>query len=290
MQHNTRLYRPRGTVDCPISKTFYEPKRIMPDYSLIHWHPDIELLYVEEGCFHMRADQQILKLSPGDIQLITPGQLHGLKCLTPSGKYWSIAFSPEFISLPETHFFQRDFTSPLQEGKLILPAVLRPTDSLYPKFFNHMQQILEYKETDPNYKAEVFQHTIALCTAVMPLCQRISAEERSLDSGSITVRTCVDYMQAHYAEKITLQQIADSVYLHPNYLCALFKEYTGQTVFHYLTRLRIQKAATLLRSQPISVSQAAEQCGFNSPSLFAQKFREFKGMTPKSYSKQHRQS
>ena len=285
MADNTRLYRTRGTSDCPISKTCYRPSRIMPDFALIHWHPDIEFLYVEEGSFNMRADQNTLQLFPGDIRLVTPGQIHGIQCLTPSGKYWSIAFSPVLISLPENHFFQKEFSLPLQEGQLTLPPVLRPSDALYPSVFRHITSILNCDESAPDYKPVVFSSAIAVCAALMPYCKKVSAQEAA--PGNMTVRACVDYMQAHYAEKISLQEIADSVYLHPNYLCSLFKKYTGQTVFDYLTQYRIQQAAMLLRHQPMPIAQVAERCGFNSPSLFAQKFREQMGTSPKAYCKNH---
>jgi two-component system response regulator YesN len=77
--------------------------------------------------------------------------------------------------------------------------------------------------------------------------------------------------------------LAAHVHLHPNYLCALFKEHTGERIFDYLTRVRVDTAAAILRREDISVSRLAEQTGFPSESLFYQKFRQQMGMSPKAY-------
>ena len=95
-------------------------------------------------------------------------------------------------------------------------------------------------------------------------------------------------MQDHLSEHLTLTDIADYVHLHPNYLCTLFKNYTGQTVFENLTQIRIHHAANLLRLEAIPISQVATECGFESVSFFTQKFKQLIGMTPKKYSRQFR--
>ena len=99
------------------------------------------------------------------------------------------------------------------------------------------------------------------------------------------IRKCLKYMSDHDKEKITLEQLAELVHLHPNYLCTVFKKYTGKTIFDHLTRQRLRRATRKLRSTRRPVQQIAESCGFPSVSFFNRKFQEIYGYTPSQYRK-----
>ncbi len=125
----------------------------------------------------------------------------------------------------------------------------------------------------------------ALGIRLLPYAKTVEGPERLPDPGNETVKPCMRYLHNYYREKITLEKLAAHVHLHPNYLCALFKEHMGEKTFDYLTRLRVETAASTLRRENIPVSKLAEQTGFPSESFFYQKFKQYMGMSPKAYRK-----
>ena len=104
------------------------------------------------------------------------------------------------------------------------------------------------------------------------------------------VKQCMQYIHNHYADLLTLEDIAEHCHLHPNYLCALFKTYTGQTLFDYLSQVRVETAAQLLKNEELPMAKISELVGFHSESMFYRKFKELMGITPKAYAKAHRKS
>jgi len=128
------------------------------------------------------------------------------------------------------------------------------------------------------------------CAGLMELstaAQRQNSQERN--QAGIAGK-CVDYMHKHYMEKISLSDLAAYVHLHPNYLCAVFKNNTGQTVLEYLNRLRAERARTLLSRPELTISQVAEQSGFQSMSTFQRTFKSCFGITASAYAKVNRRT
>lgn len=91
------------------------------------------------------------------------------------------------------------------------------------------------------------------------------------------------YIQAHFAEDISLNIVADAVYLHPAYISRLIKERTGKTFSALITDLRIEKAIALLENSHLHVYEIAEQSGFSNLKYFYKVFRELTGKSPSDY-------
>ena len=92
------------------------------------------------------------------------------------------------------------------------------------------------------------------------------------------------YLEDHFREDISLDMLAAHFRRTPEYLCSLFKAATGETISHYLRRIRIHRAKVLLMDRPdAGLREIAEACGFHSPSYFGKVFRETTGFTPQGY-------
>jgi len=96
----------------------------------------------------------------------------------------------------------------------------------------------------------------------------------------------IAFIKNHYADKITLQNIADSVYLNVSYFSKIFKEETGQTPGNYISMVRIDESKKLLANPSISIIDIPELVGFDSQSYFTQVFKKSVGCTPGQYRRQ----
>lgn len=95
------------------------------------------------------------------------------------------------------------------------------------------------------------------------------------------------YIQEHYRQRITLQQLADHIQRSPNYTLTIFKEITGHTPTQYQHRLRITSSMEMLQTTRLTISAIAEHLGYYDASSFYKMFRKITGMSPTSYVRQH---
>ena len=279
-----RENRPRGTSDCPIA-LYHISTDTSGMISPVHWHPEFEILLVHKGSIHVRTGTETFLLRAGSVAFIHPNELHAMDSAGGCCEYDAFVVSLDLLALSPTHFFTRDFVTPLQSGNLLLPRVLLPDTSLCQTVSEALKRIL-LTETDTNrFKITAFTSIIEVCAAVFCIAEKRIQSDTAEHNGNIAVKACIRYLECHYEQPLTLETVASHVHLHPNYLCSLFKKYTGETIFQHLHRIRIEKAAAMLQDSSVSVSDAADRSGFQSVSFFARKFKEIMGLAPGQYKK-----
>ena len=97
------------------------------------------------------------------------------------------------------------------------------------------------------------------------------------------IRTAKAFIESSFYEPLTVQKIADSVNVHPNYLEYLFKRAEGKTLVEYINYLRIQRAAYLLRATDSSIEDIAYEVGFNNRQHFSKLFGQLMNASPRQY-------
>lgn len=100
---------------------------------------------------------------------------------------------------------------------------------------------------------------------------------------SSIIMNAMAYIEKHYAEDITLDKVAEAVYVSSPYLSKLFREKTDATLTEHINKVRIEKAKELLLNPYKSISDIAEESGYKSESHFFQKFKQLTGMTPSQF-------
>lgn len=102
--------------------------------------------------------------------------------------------------------------------------------------------------------------------------------------SSPLIRAALEYVHCHYAQKISLTEVAAAVHVHPAYLSRLFVEEIGIHFKDYVNRYRIEKAKELLTKKPDwSMARIAEETGFSSQHHFSHLFRKYVGIPPTKY-------
>jgi two-component system response regulator YesN len=88
-----------------------------------------------------------------------------------------------------------------------------------------------------------------------------------------------------YHLPLTVEEIAKEVYLSPNYIRTIFKEKTGETILDHLTKIRINRAADLLKDKSLKVREVAHAVGYENVSYFCSIFQKHRGSTPNEFRK-----
>lgn len=277
-QYRERLVR--GIPGFPFARYMLTSREAAPFFKNIHWHPEMEILYMLQGDAEIRIGKHTFPFREGEIALVHPNEFHAIRPLLPNCRHAAFVFSLDLVTLPDTHFFQDEFIRPLRAGLIRFPQLIPQSDPLYPAMSTELDRICACGNMEGIDKYTVFRSIISLFS-ILSTHPAVSSEKT--DPHNETVKRCIAYMERNLQRRITLSEIASEVHLHPNYLCKLFRSYTGVTVFEYLNRIRIEKAAVVLRSEDITIGQAASECGFESLSFFTRKFKAVMGDTPKHY-------
>ncbi len=93
----------------------------------------------------------------------------------------------------------------------------------------------------------------------------------------------VEYIDNHYKEPLTLNIVADRLFLNSSYFCKIFKDETGESFTKYLINLRIQKAKELMADPTVKIYEVAEMVGYDDVQYFSKIFKGIQGITPMQY-------
>lgn len=107
------------------------------------------------------------------------------------------------------------------------------------------------------------------------------------DTRLSLIRKAQTFVGEQLHTDVTLPAIADHVHLHPVYLSRIFKQLTGENVSDYIHRLRMEKAAYLLKNTELKVYEITEAVGYENPQYFSKVFRKNYGQTPLEYRETH---
>lgn len=94
-----------------------------------------------------------------------------------------------------------------------------------------------------------------------------------------------EYLEQHYFEKITLEQLSEIFYINKFYLTRMFKEQFGTTLGSYLLQVRITHAKQLLRFTDKTIERIGQECGMNDANYFTRTFKKVEGIPPGEYRK-----
>lgn len=278
MEH--RNYVLRGTPDCPIS--VYHSTKMR---RRVNVHPELELILLQQGNALCQIDGQTILLTPGDILIISPNQPHRFLDTAKELRYINVLFWAEAVSMPKDHVFQQSFVTPLWNGRIQLPSLLRPDHPAYQTVRSILEQLPPGFPQDDCEKVFRFSQIIRLCAALQPYVTSSSQSPRQYPEDH-AMRKVIMYLYLHYREPLTLEKIAAYAHLNPNYLCNVFRSYAGRTVMEQLTQIRVDAAKYLLRRDSLAMPQVAELTGFSSERTFYRQFKQLTGMTPKEYQKE----
>ena len=100
---------------------------------------------------------------------------------------------------------------------------------------------------------------------------------------SVTLRKVIRYIKNNYMNKITLDEIADHVYMSKSYISRLFNEGVGMSISAYINKTRVEKSKGLLKNTDLSIAEIANLMGFEDQSYFAKQFKSEIGISPKEF-------
>lgn len=103
------------------------------------------------------------------------------------------------------------------------------------------------------------------------------------DRYQMMVKHICQYIEENYSHQLTIDSLAEKFYFSPNYLRALFKKHTGDTILKHLTAVRMKHAIDMLQDTSLKINDISQKIGYLNPSYFCAIFLKKYGVTPNQY-------
>lgn len=255
--NDLRLYENIPADGFPIRVNSKEPAEY---HYMAHWHEHIEIQCFFSGKGRLKTESGSFDLDAGSVAVINSGELH--ECVSGYGSWGCIILPPSFSDCANVRF------------------VTKISDEKIVKMISSIYELIEKKP-------DGYVHAVRgyACLIISRLIEKHKAAE---EEEPERIAKALEFLKCHYRERVTLSDLAGELHMTGGYLSRLFKSCVGLTPMAYVKKLRLEKAAELLASTDMNITETAEKCGFDDPNYFARLFKKSFGKTPREFKNEGR--
>lgn len=269
-----------GTPDFPV--VLYHVDQSFPRYRMMcHWHVEYELIRVISGKLRLRIDENDFVLTAGEAIMIHGGTLHSGEpenCIYECAVF---SISP-LTQLPGC----KEQLSTILGKETEISRIYSIDDK---EIINAVNEFFDaLSNSDKGYKLAVLGGLYRIFSVIIKkgLYGERTKENQDIENRYINrFKNLLTWLEEHYKENITLDQIAGIAGFSPKYFCRLFSKMTGRSPIDYLNCYRIDRASEMLLGTEKPIIDIAAECGFYDLSYFVKVFKKYKGIPPGQYRK-----
>ena len=234
----------------------------------------------------MSAGRETFLVPAGEGFFINARVLHNVRSQNGQGfRLHSVVFHPRLVGGSLDSVFWQEYLLPLMSPQAPGYVRLDSTASWSRDALSSIEAAWQSAAQEP--PGFQFQIRSSLSQLVFHLVSHLPARPGSPSEKALRdesrVKDMMRFVQAHYAQELTVAQIAASASISKSECLRCFRAVIGVTPIQYLRQFRVQKAAELLEGTALKISDIGAQCGFQEPSYFIKTFRELMGRTPSAY-------
>lgn len=253
-----------------------------------HWHEELEIIYFERGQFALEINMEHFPIDTECLFFVRSGELHRITSDGPCRES-AVVFSPYLLGFVSNDAAQSQIILPLARQDLLLPRCICSDHPAFASIYTQYHALTTHCEAGylctPPSASQQLRIKAALLNMLALLSEyKLLQHTREPDNATIeSVKNVLTYIHEHYAEKITVSDLAALPALNEQYFCRFFRKAVGQSPIAYLNGYRIRHACSLLLSTNLSVTEVCLACGFNNFGNFLREFRLHTGTTPLKY-------
>lgn len=284
-----------GDVLMPIRRYRCIVPNTYQDLSL-HWHEEAEIGWIQEGEIDYDINFESFRVRKGDLLLIAPHILHAAHAVP--GKRMvseSLVFHLDMLGYQTPDACTIRCISPLQNGKYRFVPVVHSGQPGYGELVACMEELLgcmQPKEdavpkaeepAEELYRKELLFRLFRLLYRYGYVVKNEGGREDF--AAEEKMKQVLTFIRSHYAEALTVGQLAGLCHFSETYFMSFFKRFAGMTCVEYINHYRLSQAARTLVQTDRPVTEAALENGFRNISYFNRQFRRQYGTTPREYRK-----
>lgn len=254
-----------------------------------HWHPEIELTLIQKGEMIYQVNDNRYHLKEGEGLFCNTNVLHSGHGISGEDcQYLSVTFHPRLLYGYSSSFMQTKYMNHILKNPSLSSIHFIKQEIWQKEILERIEKLRVLKE-EALVSFEL-QMQITLLEIWQRIYENVETKEVVEHGRDIErIRQILQYIQKHYTENITLEDLAEQIHLCKSESCRLFKRYMNETMFAYLLDYRIERSLELLRQTDWSITQIAGCVGFVSAGYYARIFRRKMGCSPLEYRKNKKQ-
>lgn len=253
----------------------------------LHWHPDFEIATAVSGVLDFQVARQHIILNAGDSIFVNGNILHGIKQLSGNipDPVPNIVFSGAMIA-PETSAVYQKYIQPISRCDTLPFVVFNQKNSWHDEVNRIVNQVYcLMDEQSPCYEMAVQRELSRIFEYIFSNFDDFPKSEntRIQINTQIRIQKMLSYIYEHYAEVVTLEDIAGAANISRSEAGRCFNTYMGASPVDALIKHRLQVAHSLIQDTTLTLQEISDSCGFHSVHYFSRQFRQVYGYTPGQY-------
>ena len=273
----------------PYICTFDEGRNFIGNEVPWHWNDQIEIDYVSRGTLKTTTSDRTYVQKPGEILVLNTGTLHAVRFL-PETEWYVNQVDVRFLSGGYGSAIEQKYFTPLLCCESASSMLFRPDSANRIKMADYLIRAMEAMRDEPAGFELIAREALSRFWLCM-FEETAELRRTGVPSGNQDaerMKAMLLFLYAHYAEPVTLTDIADAAGISSRECTRCFRRSVGSSPIRFLVSFRAQSAAQKLATTDDPVSVIAGACGFTSDSYFGKVFREMFGCTPREYRKRAR--
>lgn len=253
-----------------------------------HWHPEVELTYIEEGGIEYQINDTVYRLQAGEGLFCNASALHtGHMMQQKDCRYLSVTFHPRMIYGFEGSVIDKRYVEPVTRNDSLGGLFLKPDGDWQQQVLDGIRELGSVYETHPEgFELRIQQELLSIWdTLYRNAWSKFSGKGYVQYKEIERLRKTITYLQEHYHEHVTLDAISEHVNICTSECCRFFKRHMNQTIFEYLMEYRIEKSLPLLMKGTDSITTISQMVGFSNPAYFGKVFHQIMRCSPSEYRK-----
>ena len=255
-----------------------------------HRHTSFEIAYFKKGRGIYCCNNKMLEFMVGDIFIFSTNEEHFISEISEEMLVMNLHFEPQYIYSPiqlgQDNSFLRIFFDRSENFCNRLPRDHFVTEQLV-RSLGELES--EFSARRDNYEIMVkikILSMLVLMTRELDYVNAVPQHQMPGSKCSDELIKVMDHINRNFESDISLDELAHIGNMSPNYLCTVFKQVNGMTIWEYILIRRIDEAKRLLRESDRSILDIQMLCGFRTSSNFNKAFKKLVGMSPSEYKKQ----
>lgn len=251
-----------------------------PGFQVMHWHEDLQFIYVLEGSIEVRTLDSAVQIRTGEAIFINKDVVHYVKRIE-NCHYNSFIFPSYFLE-----FYTGSPAKILVDGITtneqlpLFPFTFEV--GWYEDVINILRQLADIERNKTEFYA--YEVLVRLSSLWLVMRKNITIPQKQKESILHSrMQKILRFIEEHYAENITLSDLAGSANISKSECSRCFRLSMNTTPYKYLTEYRLAKAAQLLKKTNEPVGNIASAVGFHQMSHFGKCFKEKTGYSPREY-------
>lgn len=284
LDYQLREQIPHNTAVFPV--TFYcDELSTLPNCAgPLHWHPYFEIATAKSGVLDYQVGQDHIILESGDSIFVNSNMLHGIRQVSGDipDPMPNIVFSGTVIA-PETSTIYQTYIHPIVECDLLPFIVFKHNNNEHDIVNQLINEIYYVMHEQLDCYEMIVQRNISFIFEY--IFRNFDTLPKSKTSRiqlktQIRIQKMLSYIYEHYAEKVTLEDIAKAANISRSEAGRCFNIYMGCSPIETLIQYRLQTAHRLLNETTLNLQEISYDCGFQSVNYFSRQFRKMYGYTP----------